>query len=642
MDEAEHLALWAEPLDEAYTEETGASLRTLGPLSRVNIIVGANNAGKSRLMRALASRKRHVLVTGDELARFDRVLGILERLAQNNTTTKLVFSPEGSNNPNRTDIHPSTFSIARDALLGCLREGLVQGDAAGQLYRVELLAELYREEGTKRSVKFDQVQPPNLDADQMRACVDLKEFVEGFEIQVPPRVLIPAQRSAQTLWKDGPSRIRDDIFAYTFRHRYDGFPKDVPLWTGYELYDHLLRMQCAKREERSKKRAFERFLSRAIFAGRDVELIAQLGSGATPLDAHVNFVLDQTEHPFFDVGDGVGAITLLLYPLFNAADGTWAFVEEPENHLHPAFQRIFVEALVRDSELRKRDLRVFLTTHSNHLLDVAMEYPDDVAVFSLSKHGQTFRIRRCQTRDIRLLETLGVRNGSVYLANCSIWVEGPTDVIYVRAFLEALMNERYQKKRPYQEDLHYAFLEYGGALLATYDFGDEASAKKVNAAVTANRVCIIADRDNGKDDRKHEPWRACAEGSAGALLYVTTVGREIENDLSSVLIKKIVAERLRLPAPPDGFEPAHCGNDQYLGRFMSEALAEHPKRVTVKGWEAKSGTLKPHVKQAFAEAAAAALREDSTLLGEHARQLATKILDFIERHNQGAGASLSE
>lgn len=642
MDEENYLALWAEPLDGEYRQETGAIPTTFGPLSRVNIIVGANNAGKSRLMRALASRKRHVLLTADEVTRFERVLAILERLAQSGTSTKLVFSPEGSNNPNRTDIHPSTFSIARDAIVACLRDGLVHGDAAGQLHRLELLAELYREGGTKQNVKFDQVQAPNLAADDMRACLELKSFVEGLEIVVPPRVLIPAQRSAHTLWKAGPARIRDDIFAFTFRHRYEGFSKDVPIWTGYELYDHLLRMQCAKREERSKKRAFERFLSRAIFAGRDVELIAQLGSGDAPLDAHVNFVLDQTEYPFFDVGDGVGAIALLLYPLFNATDGTWAFVEEPENHLHPAFQRIFVEALVRDAELRKRELCVFLTTHSNHLLDVAMEFPDDVAVFSLSKHEQTFQIRRSQTRDIRLLETLGVRNGSVYLANCSIWVEGPTDVIYVRAFLEAVMNERYQHKRLFQEDLHYAFLEYGGGLLAAYDFGDEASAEKVNAAVTANRVCIIADRDSGKDERKHQPWEECAARSKGALLYVTTIGREIENDLSPALIKRLVAGRLRLPAPPEGFDPTSCGQDQYLGRFMSEALAAHPKSATVKGWEAKSGTLKTHVKQAFAEATAIALREDPTLLGERARELATRILEFIERHNQGAAASLPE
>lgn len=667
MDELrDHLVLHAEQLAEEFVDaDTGAPPDSLGPLGLVNILVGANSAGKSRLLRALAARSRHVLATQEDANRITSLIALLDRYASSGLSARIKFKP--GNNPDPVEIGPSAFAGAREGLLTLVRGEHIgkkarQEEHARALYLVENLGAAFATPRTRDVALIGR--PTGFDVNEMKELVDIDELAKRLERPSPKRVLIPALRSAQTLWHgkdESIARLGDDVFATTFRHRYRP-PLPVKVWTGAELYGALMRWQCAPKESREMKLAFERFLARTFFPGRHVELVPLLGEDLSkPFDSHVNFVLDDVEHALFDVGDGIGALTTLLFPLFNAEPDTWAFIEEPENHLHPAYQRTFLEALLSDP-LRGR-LRIFLTTHSNHLLDIAMERPEDISVLSLSQRQTKLSIRHSQGRDVRVLDTLGVRNSSVYLANCSIWVEGPTDVTYLRAFLEIAMIERYGatdaqdeedagrdasdddgRRHPFQEDLHFAFLEYGGSLLANYDFGDDVADDELNAAAIANRMCIIADLDEGKD-KKHERWRTRAEASHGALRYLTTTGREIENELSPQLVTMIVRGRLDGAELPAGFELAACGPTEYLATFLVGAFGSHPAAERVARWKKRDGgTFVAQAKRDFAQQAAKLLStgsdaERSALLGDQARTLAMAVLDFVESHNKGVFAT---
>lgn len=637
-DQRDYLLFHGDPLPGEYiSAESGSSPTELGPLGRVNIFVGANSSGKSRFLRTLAKRNGHVLARGDEAERVRATLAAAKKVAASSDKKYLV-----SHNPaNRQqfEVHPADFSTTAEILPLLVQGKKEENSKSGAFNRVELLASvaLREAEGSVGGTKPD----PEL----LRPFAGMRSLVNGLSRPSPPRLFVPPLRSAHTLWTRETTppqiaRLHEDVFETTARYRYfQEQSEHLDVWSGSGLYQRLLTMQCARRAEREKKLAFERFLSTTFFEGRSVELVAQLGANASaaPFDAHVNFVLDGQEYEFFNVGDGISALTTLLFPLFTAKTGTWAFIEEPETHLHPAYQRIFLEALLHDPALVQRDLRVFLTTHSNHLLDVAMSYPDDVAVFSFARgDAQKLTVRRSQGRDIRVLDALGVWNGSVFLANCSIWVEGPTDRVYIRAYLKALAAEKYGAQ-PFLEDLHFAFVEYGGGLIANYDFGDGGDDDRIDVAATANRVCIVADRDVGKEER-HRRWREKVPGADGALGYVTTTGREIENDLSPEMVKRIVGKRLKRDDLPGAFDPMQCGLDEYMGEFLARSFESDEKAAVVRGWKAESGTLKTHVKEAFADEAerilaAAAPDERDQLLGERGRRLAEHILAFIERHN---------
>lgn len=90
------------------------------------------------------------------------------------------------------------------------------------------------------------------------------------------------------------------------------------------------------------------------------------------------------------------------------------------------------------------------------------------------------------------------------MSNCSIWVEGITDRIYLRSYLKAY--EINKKNEPdyikFKEDIHYSFFEYAGSNLSHYifdnsdDFQEEKN--KIKGQFLSNKIFLIADKDEKK------------------------------------------------------------------------------------------------------------------------------------------------
>jgi hypothetical protein len=222
----------------------------------------------------------------------------------------------------------------------------------------------------------------------------------------------------------------------------------------------------------------------------------------------------------------------------------------------------------------------FITTHSNHLLDL-LEDNELVSIFSFSeiadraptpaessqvdsgansqspKPKPSFRIRPSNLKDRQTLLELGVRPSATYLANATIWVEGVSDCAYLRAYMEAFVyylkvqgkewGERIaQRLEQYKEDRHYAFVEYSGSNLEHYSFKDkgedsEQAEVKSNEVTSVPDLCaraiVIADGDignTGKGNRKE---------SFGAQLvdrFIWLPAKEIENMIPEALMREQV------------------------------------------------------------------------------------------------------
>lgn len=56
------------------------------------------------------------------------------------------------------------------------------------------------------------------------------------------------------------------------------------------------------------------------------------------------------------------------------------FIEEPEQLLHPGFQRKLIEVLLNCEDFS--NFQFFFTSHSNHFLDITLDY-DDVSIFTI-------------------------------------------------------------------------------------------------------------------------------------------------------------------------------------------------------------------------------------------------------------------
>jgi len=320
------------------------------------------------------------------------------------------------------------------------------------------------------------------------------------------------------------------------------------------------------------------FLSANFFQGREVTLTPALHNQEGKENDVVHIKIGESEdRPIYDLGDGMQSLIICTYPIITELRlGSLFFLEEPDLCMHPSLQRVFLKVL-RESYTEKGH-QFFLTTHSNHLLDL-LEDDDLVSIFSFSeiadrapvpavssqadcaansessKPGPRFRIRPSDLRDRRILLELGVRLSATYLANATIWVEGVSDCGYLRAYMEAFvhyLNARgdawgkslAHRLAQYKEDRHYAFVEYSGANLTHYSF-QEGDCEDGQVEVPLDRVTsvsnlcaraiVIADGDiTTKGDR----WKRYAKQLGERFIGLPC--KEIENMIPETLMRSQV------------------------------------------------------------------------------------------------------
>ncbi|HMU65954.1 MAG TPA: AAA family ATPase, partial [Cellvibrionaceae bacterium] len=318
---------------------------------------------------------------------------------------------------------------------------------------------------------------------------------------------------------------------YSMRTQKD-YSTDCNTHTGLELYDLITSHLLGEPEEREKVRNYEKMLSENFFNYAEVSLTPKIRTDT--LHAKIGH---EKQRPIYQLGDGLQTVIIITAAAFFTEKPSLFAIEEPETHLHPGFQRRLIEVL-----LDKTPHQYFVTTHSNHLLELA-ECRDEISIFRVNKEPgeQTkFKISVCdQDRD--LLRELGVNPASVYLANCTIWVEGITDRLYIQAFLE-----QYKKHNPGQydhwiENYHYTFVEYQGAGLAHWEFADEQNhdQEQMLATITTPNILVIADGDiETKGNRQGK-----LESQLAEKLYITP-GKEIDNLVPTEVIKSFVKARI--------------------------------------------------------------------------------------------------
>jgi predicted ATP-dependent endonuclease of OLD family len=330
----------------------------------------------------------------------------------------------------------------------------------------------------------------------------------------------------------------------------------------------------------------------------------------------------------------------MTFPLFAYRDDRLLlFLEEPEFSLHPGLQRRLVDTLQAEGG----KTQVFLTTHSNHLLDLALD-TDNVSIFRFNKkfaedqEGEErvphFSVEVASRGDLRILDDLGARNSSVFLSNCTVWVEGVTDRLYIEHFLSLVRQEKADWLR-LKESTHYSFVEYGGANVIHWSFLDD------DAPIEVTRVCgtlmLVADADDGKDERHQRLAETLGDR------FVLLPCREVENLLSEDVITAVLTEYGEDQGNMNAFT-RDAYSDKYLGRFIDDAIlkdkTKSPRYARSKNRSSKrqpsayadeSGTVK--AKRDFQRRAVAKIT-DQGMLTSDALALARRILTFIETRNR--------
>lgn len=212
--------------------------------------------------------------------------------------------------------------------------------------------------------------------------------------------------------------------------------------------------------------------------------------------------------------------------------------EELENNLHPALQRRLFEYLYNYAITK--DVVLFLTTHS-HIAINAFYDKDDASIYHVIKENGSAHIKCIETHidKTEILDDLDVKASDILQSNGIIWVEGPSDRIYIKRWLEIFTPNEYE------EGKHYQFLYYGGRLLSQYSAKEETDL--INIITTNRNAAIVIDSDKRSRSAKLNDTkkRIISEFDRLGMFQWVTKGKEIENYLPKQAIELMLNISIR-------------------------------------------------------------------------------------------------
>lgn len=224
--------------------------------------------------------------------------------------------------------------------------------------------------------------------------------------------------------------------------------------------------------------------------------------------------------PLESLGTGLTELVILA-AVVACNTGKIICIEEPEIHLHPALQARFIEYLLSDDANR-----FIVTTHSPTIINAPC-----VQVAHVSKKNG---VSSCQqlngmvlARD--LLDDLGVRASDLLQSNYVVWVEGPSDRIYVDYWIGKWAEEN---SVHLVEGIHYSIMLYGGKLLNALDAGPSDSNEKLISLFRINtHFCILMDSDKKSKNTRlgKTKTRVIEECKQSGAMHWITWGSTIEN-----------------------------------------------------------------------------------------------------------------
>ncbi|PFU70357.1 AAA family ATPase [Bacillus thuringiensis] len=597
-------------------------------LSKVNIFVGANNSGKSRMLRELFQEEVLRFIPSE--FKLDEVNNIIREYKENVIYKLHDSGILGYGNvelENISGIKELEYIVANDDFLGSFcnyvnrtlnfegRPGVTYGAGTPPIDYAIMNQGMRRISANTRE-KIDEVVGKQIKYKFQKVYIPTLRGLRGFE-------------NNENYYLN---RTKKDYF----------LNKEVEIFTGLDLYEEVKKLLLGSLEDREKIADFQRFLGDKFFDGQEVTLIPSISSDVL----HVK-IGEEMEYPIYELGDGIQSLIILTFPLFKYRnEKLLLFIEEPELYLHPGMQRKFSEIIMSDDF---DGFQYFITSHSNHFLDITLDM-DKISIYSFGKELETkaskeknanFTIQNVSNEENNVLQMLGVRNSAVLLSNCTIWVEGITDRFYIRRFLKVFQESQPDLKQ-FKEDIHYSFVEYSGGNITHWSFldddDDDVETNEGHTSMNAEKICstlfLITDKDG--DDKR--PRQEKLEKFLGDRYYCLEC-KEIENILSEDILREVVAEYEKGTSETEKSPLEHLNNKEFtqkdyknkpLGTYIDSLFSEGARKRRG-SYAAKSGTIVNKL-----DFCKRSINHISTYdqLSEEAKKLSQVLYNFIKANNE--------
>ncbi|GAI99803.1 unnamed protein product, partial [marine sediment metagenome] len=224
-------------------------------------------------------------------------------------------------------------------------------------------------------------------------------------------------------------------------------------------------------------------------------------------------------------GTGIHEL-IIICKVLALSEKSIVLIEEPEIHLHPHLQRKFINLLIN-----KNDNIYFITTHSNVFLD----FNQNISIYHVTHNRSETSVSHVNSdkKCYSILEDLGYKASDLLQTNGIIWVEGPSDRIYLKRWIKLL-------RKDFIEGIHYTIMFYGGRLLnhVSMECQQFLTDEFISLLRINKNAMIIIDSDKiYPEDQINETKKRIENETEEGNCWITE-GREIENYLTENTMNK--------------------------------------------------------------------------------------------------------
>lgn len=188
----------------------------------------------------------------------------------------------------------------------------------------------------------------------------------------------------------------------------------------------------------------------------------------------------------------------------------------------------------------EKDIYIFLTTHSHIAINTFFD-KENACIYHIIKEKKKSVLKRIESYidKTEILDDLDIKASDILQANGIIWVEGPSDRIYIKRWLDIFCNNQFEEGKNYQ------FLYYGGRLLSQYSAEEETDLISI---ITTNRNAVIvidSDKRNRATQLNSTKKRIIDEFKKLNMFCWVTKGKEIENYIPKEAISVMLGKEIK-------------------------------------------------------------------------------------------------